>query len=69
VMALLQDDDLRHYHLAHAAQADLCRRLARYPEALIAYRQALTLTQQGAEQRFLAKRIADVESLLASSTP
>jgi RNA polymerase sigma-70 factor, ECF subfamily len=68
VTALLQDERLRNYHLAHAAQADLYRRLARYPEALPAYRQALALTQQGAEQRFLDRRIAAMESLLASLT-
>lgn len=67
VTALLQDESLRNYHLAHAAQADLYRRLARYEEALPAYRQALALTQQGAEQRFLQKRIADLEALLSST--
>lgn len=64
VTDLLQDDSLRTYHLAHAAQADLYRRLARYPEALSAFQQALALAQQGAEQRFLQKRIADMQALV-----
>lgn len=67
VNALLQDETLRNYHLAHAAQADLYRRLARYPEALPAYRRAFSLTQQGSEQRFLQLRIDAIEALL--STP
>ena len=69
VTALLQNDSLRTYHLAHAAQADLYRRLARYADALPAYRQALALTQQGAEQRFLQKKIVDIEALLLKPTP
>lgn len=69
VNALLQDAPLRTYHLAHAAQADLYRRLARYPEALPAYRQSLALTQQGAEQRFLQKRITAIEALLSTTGP
>lgn len=67
VSALLQDETLRNYHLAHAAQADLYRRLAHYPEALPAYLRALALTQQGPEQRFLQQKIADIKALL--STP
>lgn len=50
--------DLQHYHLLYAARADLLRRLGRTSEALNAYERALALTQQGAEQRFLAQRIA-----------
>jgi RNA polymerase sigma-70 factor (ECF subfamily) len=65
VTALLQDDSLQNYHLAYAAQADLYRRLARHADALPAYQRALTLTRQAAEQRFLQRRIADLELLLA----
>ena len=65
VTALLQDDSLQNYHLAYAAQADLYRRLARHADALPAYQRALALTQQAAEQRFLQRRIADLELLLA----
>ncbi len=66
VTALVQNESLRNYHLAHVAQADMYRRLARYEEALPAYQRALALTKQGAEQRFLQKRIAEMEELLAT---
>lgn len=65
VTALLQHESLQNYHLAHAAQADMYRRLARHAVALPAYQRALALTQQAAEQRFLQRRIADLELLLA----
>ena len=58
VDALLAQGDLADYHLAHAARADLCRRLGRTQEARDAYAQALGLTQQGPERRFLEQRLA-----------
>jgi RNA polymerase sigma-70 factor (ECF subfamily) len=64
---LLQEESLQKYHLAHAAQADMYRRLARYQEAQFAYEQALALTKQGAEQRFLQKRIAEMRGLLTKN--
>ena len=64
VTALLQDVALQNYHLAHAAQADLLRRLGRHQEALGAYQHALTLTSQAAEQRFLQRKVADIQSKL-----
>jgi RNA polymerase sigma-70 factor (ECF subfamily) len=63
VTALLRNDVLQNYHLAHAAQADLYRRLGRHEEALAAYQRALALTQQGAEQRFLQRQIAAAQSI------
>jgi len=51
---------LANYHLAHAARADLCRRLGRRAEARAAYRQALTLARQEPERRFLMKRLAEL---------
>ncbi|HEY8570368.1 RNA polymerase sigma factor, partial [Microbulbifer sp.] len=56
--ALLARGALTDYHLAHAARADLCRRLGRVEEARTAYQRALELAQQGPEQRFLARRLA-----------
>ena len=64
VTALLRDAALQNYHLAHAAQADLLRRLGRHQEALGAYQNALALTSQVAEQRFLQRKIADIQSKL-----
>jgi len=54
-------DELRGYHLAHAMRADLLRRMGRKPEAAEAYAQALSLSQQGPERRFLERRIAELE--------
>jgi RNA polymerase sigma-70 factor (ECF subfamily) len=55
---LLADGDLDKYQLAHAARADLCRRLGRLAEARQSYERAIRLTQQGPARRFLEKRLA-----------
>ncbi len=58
--AILGGGDLGKYHLAHAARADLCRRLGRTAEARASYEQALALTQQEPERRFLERRLAEL---------
>jgi len=58
--AILARGDLGNYHLAHAARADLCRRLGRTAEARASYEQALSLTQQEPERRFLKRRLAEL---------
>ena len=58
--AILARGDLADYHLAHSARADLCRRLGRTADARAAYKQALALTQQEPERRFLARRLAEL---------
>lgn len=55
--AILDRGELSDYHPAHAARADLCRRLGRKEEARQAYERALELTQQGPEQTFLQQRL------------
>ncbi|WP_105101598.1 RNA polymerase sigma factor [Microbulbifer pacificus] len=60
--ALLARGALSDYHLAHAARADLCRRLGRVDEARVAYQRALELTQQGPEQRYLTHRLAELDT-------
>lgn len=55
--AILARGDLRDYHLAHAARADLYRRLGRVHEARQAYEQALSLAKQQPERRLLEKRL------------
>lgn len=57
---LLQRGGLERYRLAHAARADLCRRLGRHREAAEAYRRSLALTRQEPERRFLERRLAEV---------
>lgn len=56
--ALLARGELGDYHLAHAARADLCRRLGRRAEARASYTRALALASQGPERRFLERRLA-----------
>jgi RNA polymerase sigma-70 factor (ECF subfamily) len=58
--AILAGGALADYHLAHAARADLLRRLDRRNEARAAYEQALALTQQEPERRFLTKRLREL---------
>jgi RNA polymerase sigma-70 factor, ECF subfamily len=55
--ALLERGRLDAYHLAHAARADLLRRLGRTSDALAAYRRALDLTHQEPERRFIEQRL------------
>jgi RNA polymerase sigma-70 factor (ECF subfamily) len=57
---LLADGGLNDYRLAHAARADLCRRLRRTADARESYQRALALTRQEPERRFLERRIAEL---------
>ncbi|MFC5587278.1 RNA polymerase sigma factor [Nitratireductor kimnyeongensis] len=59
--AAMDDGGLDAYHLAHAARADMLRRLGRDGEATNAYRRALALVRQPAERRFLERRLAGLE--------
>ena len=52
--------DLPDYRLAHAARADLCRRLGKTGAARASYERALALTQQEPERRFLEKRLSEL---------
>jgi RNA polymerase sigma-70 factor (ECF subfamily) len=52
--------ELTGYHLAHAARADLLRRLGQADAARAAYCVALGLARQGPERRFLERRIAEL---------
>ena len=60
VEAIQARGDLTGYHLAHAARADLCRRLGRTAEARASYERALELAKQGPERRFLQRRLAEL---------
>ncbi len=48
------------YHYLHAARAELLRRLGRRAEAASAYRRALELVSEPAEQRLLRRRLREV---------
>jgi len=57
---ILGRGELAGYHLAHAARADLCRRLGRRDEARESYRRALALAKQEPERRFLERRLREL---------
>jgi RNA polymerase sigma-70 factor, ECF subfamily len=59
--AILARGDLVNYHLAHAARADLCRRLGRTADARASYQQALALARQEPERRFLERRLSELQ--------
>ena len=61
VDAILGRGDLSDYRLAHAARAELCRRVGRIAEARAAYRRALELSHQEPERRFLEQRLAELK--------
>jgi RNA polymerase sigma-70 factor (ECF subfamily) len=62
IEALLSQGELQEYHLAHAARADLCRRLGRSADARSSYQRALALARQEPERRFLERRLAELKS-------
>ena len=66
---LLAAGELQGYHLAHAARADLLRRLGRREQAIAAYRQALALAQQGPDRQFLQSRLDELEAHQAGDRP
>jgi RNA polymerase sigma-70 factor (ECF subfamily) len=56
---LLAGGELKDYHLAHAARADMCRRLGKTADARTSYERALALARTDPERRFLEKRVAE----------
>jgi RNA polymerase sigma-70 factor (ECF subfamily) len=60
--AILARGDLTEYRLAHAARAELCRRLGRVADARASFERALKLTRQETERRFLQRRLSELAS-------
>ena len=60
--AILARGELKDYRFAHAARADLCRRLGRATEARVSYERALALTRGEPERRFLERRLAELSA-------
>jgi RNA polymerase sigma-70 factor (ECF subfamily) len=58
--AILARGDLADYQPAHAARADLCRRLGRAAEARASYERALSLTRQEPERAYFRRRLAEL---------
>jgi RNA polymerase sigma-70 factor (ECF subfamily) len=54
---------LDHYHLFHAARADLLRRLGSHSDAAMAYRCALALTANAVERGYLERRLSVLEAM------
>ncbi|HEY6693636.1 MAG TPA: sigma-70 family RNA polymerase sigma factor [Solirubrobacteraceae bacterium] len=60
IEALAGDERLARYHYLPAARADMLRRLGRTEEAAAAYREALALADNRAEQEFLRARLSEL---------
>ncbi|NOT67053.1 MAG: RNA polymerase sigma factor [Methylophilaceae bacterium] len=60
--AILARGELKDYHLAHSARADLYRRLDKTEEAIAAYQLALGLSQLEPERRFLERRLQELQN-------
>ena len=58
--AILARGELEEYHLAHAARADLLRRLGRKAEARAAYERALALAVEAPERRLIERRLKEL---------
>ncbi len=58
---ILARGELKDYHLAHSARAELCRRLGKRMEAKHSYKKALSLAMQEPEKRFLERRLSELE--------
>jgi RNA polymerase sigma-70 factor (ECF subfamily) len=55
-------EGLDGYSYLHSARADLLRRLGRVDQAAASYREALALTDNAPERRFLERRIRELET-------
>jgi RNA polymerase sigma-70 factor (ECF subfamily) len=60
VEAILARGDLAEYRFAHAARAELCRRLGRTSDARASFERALMLTQQEPERRLIERRLKEI---------
>jgi RNA polymerase sigma-70 factor (ECF subfamily) len=60
IETILERGDLQDYHLAHAAHADLCRRLGQTVKARASYQRAITLSRQDQERQFLERRLTEL---------
>jgi RNA polymerase sigma-70 factor (ECF subfamily) len=57
---ILARGQLPEYQPAHAARAELCRRLGRVEEARRSYRRAIELTRQEPARRYLERRLSEL---------
>jgi RNA polymerase sigma-70 factor, ECF subfamily len=59
-LRIVDDLDLDDFRYVHSTRGELLRRLGRIPEARDAYRRARELTDDGAERRFLERRLTEL---------
>jgi len=59
-LELIDELELDEYQYLHSSRADLLRRLDRPDEARAAYERALALADDGAERRFLERRLTEL---------
>jgi RNA polymerase sigma-70 factor (ECF subfamily) len=62
IEGILARGELPEYQPAHAARAELCRRVGRIEEACQSYRRALELTRQEPARRYLERRLSELAS-------
>ena len=62
VETILGRGELQQYHLAHAARAELYRRLGRTEDAAAAYKKAASLAKQEPARQFLERRRRELGS-------
>jgi RNA polymerase sigma-70 factor (ECF subfamily) len=63
IEAILERGELGDYRPAHAARAELCRRVGRIDEARVSFTRALELARLEPERRFLQRRLAEISSM------
>ena len=61
IEAIAASGDLDDYHLLHATQADMLRRIGSAEQAATSYRRALALVTNDSERRFLERRLREVQ--------
>jgi RNA polymerase sigma-70 factor (ECF subfamily) len=61
---ILAKGELEDYYPAHAARAELCRRVGRLSDAMGAYKRTLELVTQEPERRFLERRLRELDARL-----
>jgi RNA polymerase sigma-70 factor (ECF subfamily) len=61
--AILSRGDLQNYYLAHSARGEFLKRLGNLEQAKLAFERALSLTQQEVEQRFLRRKLAEIDRI------
>ena len=60
--AIFERGELKDYHLAYSARAELCRRAGRIIEARTSWEHAFTLALQHPERRFIERKLRELET-------